>query len=562
MLDAYSKSGLFINNKLSLFDVISPIFNCLQSKEYIKNEFDDIGNEFKKTEKWYNNSTITKFTIFPAIILVPVLVFGEIYPHFLFLNDIHHFYFEIIAVIFDSLIVLYCFSRYAITKEKLIIFLGLGFVASASIDVLHAIVSVSLIGQTSFLGYFIPQTWAAGRIIDASMLVIAFLKFSNIMKKNEPYKEKNSWIKFTLSAIIAIVIASIVFSLFAPLPSIIIAEENALLDVIHRPYDLVAMFIFISAIFLFFKNGLHKINEILFKGLAAYMIISIFGQAIITMSHQNFDTAFNFAHILKDIAYFAIIIVLAQSFQHQFIAKMKLVKEIKQIEKQKDEFVSMITHELKTPLMPIIGWCDALKSSNMLGPTTKDQVEALDSIYLNSLKLKQMIGDVLDTQRLELKKIPIVFSEFNVNNMLEKMVFDFKTITEAKNISLLNIMSSYFSMISDSKKIEQVFAALINNAVDFVPKENGVIQINAEEEDKVIIFSVKDNGLGIPKEKQKELFQKFYQIDPSLTRRHGGTGLGLAISKGMIELLDGDIWVESSKGKGTTFKFSVPKTKN
>ena len=95
------------------------------------------------------------------------------------------------------------------------------------------------------------------------------------------------------------------------------------------------------------------------------------------------------------------------------------------------------------------------------------------------------------------------------------------------------------------------------NSADFVP-ENGRIEINAQSKDGKVVFYVKDNGIGIPKEKQDDLFKKFYQIDTSFKRKHGGTGLGLVICKGIMEGLDGNIWLESDDGKGATFYFSLP----
>ncbi|MDE1769015.1 MAG: ATP-binding protein, partial [Thaumarchaeota archaeon] len=112
---------------------------------------------------------------------------------------------------------------------------------------------------------------------------------------------------------------------------------------------------------------------------------------------------------------------------------------------------------------------------------------------------------------------------------------------------------------SDPDRLSQVFANLIKNSVDFVPKSDGVIEINAHGENNQVVFYVKDNGSGIPKEKQENLFKKFYQIDTSLKRSHGGTGLGLVICKGIAEALGGKIWFESEIGKGATFYFTIPK---
>lgn len=106
-----------------------------------------------------------------------------------------------------------------------------------------------------------------------------------------------------------------------------------------------------------------------------------------------------------------------------------------------------------------------------------------------------------------------------------------------------------------------MFDNLIKNAVDFVPINTGIIKIGCIKENKKHIFFVKDNGTGIKKENQKQLFTKFTPIDSTVTRKYGGSGLGLAICKGIIKGLDGKIWVESAFGSGTTFYFSIPEKK-
>jgi signal transduction histidine kinase len=100
---------------------------------------------------------------------------------------------------------------------------------------------------------------------------------------------------------------------------------------------------------------------------------------------------------------------------------------------------------------------------------------------------------------------------------------------------------------------------MIRNSVDFVPSKNGKIEVGVKQENEKMIFYVKDNGVGIPKEKQKNIFKKFYQADTSQTRSHGGTGLGLIICKGLVEGLGGEIWFESEPGKETTFFFTILK---
>ena len=110
----------------------------------------------------------------------------------------------------------------------------------------------------------------------------------------------------------------------------------------------------------------------------------------------------------------------------------------------------------------------------------------------------------------------------------------------------------------DEEKINEIFTNMVLNAIDFVP-EKGKIGIHETESDDMVLFSIKDDGIGIPKNKIGNMFKKFYQADTTATRKHGGSGLGLAICKGFVEGIGGKIWVESEVNKGTTFFFTLPK---
>ena len=237
----------------------------------------------------------------------------------------------------------------------------------------------------------------------------------------------------------------------------------------------------------------------------------------------------------------------------------KTLDELKKIEIQKEEFLSMVTHELKTPLTPIMGWCEALKTPKIGGKLNQVQDEGLDSIYNNSKKLHRLIGDFLDAYKLDLDKMHFTNLQVDIGRILNKTTNDFKFIVEKKNIQLINTFKGKLIIVSDERRLSQVITNLINNAIDFVPAESGKIKLNVRDEGDSVVFSVKDNGPGIDPKKQKNLFKKFFQADTSITRKHGGTGLGLAVCKGIINGLGGKIWVESQMGKETTFYFSIPK---
>ena len=148
--------------------------------------------------------------------------------------------------------------------------------------------------------------------------------------------------------------------------------------------------------------------------------------------------------------------------------------------------------------------------------------------------------------------------KFSVNEVLDDAVKDYQIMSREKNIQISSKIDDEIILYSDKKRIEQILDNLARNSIDFVPKDTGTIQISAEKNKDHVLFTVKDNGGGILPEAQKKLFTKFYQVDTSVTRRHGGTGLGLAICKGIVEGLGGNISLESVVLRGTNVYFTIP----
>ena len=224
----------------------------------------------------------------------------------------------------------------------------------------------------------------------------------------------------------------------------------------------------------------------------------------------------------------------------------------------KDEFSAMITHELNTPLVPILGYCKMLKTA-MLGKIEPDQLEAIEIIEKNAKRLESLISDIMDVRKLGLEKLRFKIDDLSLDEFFSNIDSDYKKILENKKCQF-TITQYVKNMIikTDKTRLRQVFDNLISNSIKFVPEENGNIEIGYMEENNSLVMHVKDNGIGISKEKQKELFQKFYQIDTSERRSTGGTGLGLAISKGIVDKLGGIISVESDGKTGTVFYMKFP----
>lgn len=232
-------------------------------------------------------------------------------------------------------------------------------------------------------------------------------------------------------------------------------------------------------------------------------------------------------------------------------------KQLKKIDIQKEEFTSMVSHELKTPITPIKFNTEMLLEQGVLGDLNNDQADAVKEIEINAARLENLITDILYAQKLDMNKMVFNKKKFNCTNLLQRVSKNLLPLLKDKGVDL-EISELFGEMISDEDRIQQILENLIKNSIDFVPERTGKITIGVKKYDNQITFYVKDNGIGIPKEKQHLLFKKFYQVDTSHTRKHGGTGLGLVICKGFAEGLGGKIWCESEKGKGAKFYFSIP----
>ena len=235
-------------------------------------------------------------------------------------------------------------------------------------------------------------------------------------------------------------------------------------------------------------------------------------------------------------------------------------EEAKKTDIAKDEFLAMITHELKTPLVPIQGYTDILLSEH-LGKLTDKQKERISIIKSSSETLLALISDLLDAQKLELGQLRMKKEMINIKDTIEGAVKLFIPQAQNKKITLTTNIEN-ISAEHDSERIKQVISNLIKNSITAVEPEKGKIEISLKNLPHEIQISVKDNGVGIPTNKQSDLFKKFYQVDATLTREKGGSGLGLSICKGIVENHGGTITITSIPHQETVFTFTLPKNQD
>ena len=241
----------------------------------------------------------------------------------------------------------------------------------------------------------------------------------------------------------------------------------------------------------------------------------------------------------------------------------KVNQELVTTELAKEEFISMVSHELKTPLTPLKMYVEMFLKTNGLGELNEKQLKAMKMIHSSVSKLEMLINDIFDVYKLDIRKLKLNKKSVEVATLVQENVSELEPLTEDKQIELKAEIippSDKVSILCDVKRIEQVIANLVKNSVDFVPEGGGRITIRAESDEGThnVMFSVEDNGSGIPVDKMDNLFKTFYQVDTSLARKHGGTGLGLVICKGIIEDHGGKIWIDRNYTHGTSIKFTLP----
>ncbi|MBP8081962.1 MAG: PAS domain S-box protein [Spirochaetes bacterium] len=222
--------------------------------------------------------------------------------------------------------------------------------------------------------------------------------------------------------------------------------------------------------------------------------------------------------------------------------------------KAKSEFLANMSHELRTPLNSIIGFA---KLMNMGASSADESRRYLDNILNSGNHLLRLINDVIDISKIEEGKFTLSIERVDMVSLLRSSVDMIAYQANQKNISVELSVGGPFEVDADIKRIKQVLLNLLSNALKFT-HENGRIEVGLYAEDNCCVIYVKDDGIGIELDKLDYIFQKFAQLDSSMSRQNEGAGLGLSITKNIVNSHHGYIWVESEIGKGSIFKFKIP----
>lgn len=241
-----------------------------------------------------------------------------------------------------------------------------------------------------------------------------------------------------------------------------------------------------------------------------------------------------------------------------------MAKQIKELDSMKDSFVSSVSHELRSPLSAIDGYCDLLIDGVQKDYSKEQQLKGLQIIKQATIRLTNFINNILDLAKIKANKLEIKKTKTDMQSLVVEIVSLFQPLAIQQHKIIDYVVMDKIPLIEiDAEKIKQVITNLVSNAMKFT-KENGKIIIKIAPNslgygDNYIEVLVQDDGIGIPKHQVDLVFEKFYQVQEGEFKRPKGTGLGLTIVFEMIKLHKGYVWAESDLGKGTTFKFVLPK---
>jgi signal transduction histidine kinase len=236
---------------------------------------------------------------------------------------------------------------------------------------------------------------------------------------------------------------------------------------------------------------------------------------------------------------------------------IRSLERIAEANRMKSEFISIVSHQLRSPLSNL-KWSIELLMSGRLGEIKGKQKEYFRILADNTERMGELVSDLLTVSRIEQGRLPLQKTEFSLVELTKKIVEKYRPYALASNVEIdFQAEESLPRVIADLSQVKSVIENLLDNAVRYI-KGGGEVKIKIEKEDKKLLFEIKDTGVGIPQKDQKHIFQKFFRSMNVLKYQTQGSGLGLYIAKSIIEKSGGKINFKSQEGKGSTFYFTLP----
>ncbi len=267
------------------------------------------------------------------------------------------------------------------------------------------------------------------------------------------------------------------------------------------------------------------------------------------------------AYAIYSLLFFSILLKVRQYELKRLKLKNQLKVEIvetdtlRKLDQMKSQFFANISHEFRTPLTLVLGQVESVMTSD-IDIKVKAKLQIANK---NARRLLKLINQLLDLSKLEAGSMELQTGKYNIVSFLKSLFYSFESLADSRNIRLQFLTEhDNIAVMFDPDKLEIIFYNLLSNAFKFVGDKGEITAVVSKVNDEQIIIKVMDNGIGIPEDKLPHIFDRFYQVDSSVTREHEGSGIGLALTKELVELHKGAITVSSIEEQGTTFSIALP----
>jgi len=465
-----------------------------------------------------------------------------------------HAIMETASVVIAFVVAALAFGHFRNSGDQAAPVLGLAFLASGLMDGFHILAALGLILAAAPEGDFIPFSWAMARGFNALILLAGAIVC--LVLKTTRIRVEAIWLPAIGLTFCGTALTLMWWSATSPdLPTT--QFPGAL---ITRPYDLLALALFILAAPVFWR--VYKISP---GPLSASLLLALFPAYALEMhmafgSSLLFDAHFTAAHLLKILEYVIPATVLIVHFVQSHAALNAAVAEAQRANRAKSEFLANMSHEIRTPMNGVIGMIQAMQKVD----PTPEQMKMLDTMSASSEALVEIIDDILDISKIEAGRLELETRDFMLGEIAQQVVGVHQARADEQGLALKLQMgvAEDLALHGDPLRLRQVLHNLVSNAIKFTPEGGVTICVRAIDRAEPgrtwLEFAVSDTGMGLPENAEAWLFQAFAQADGSITRRFGGTGLGLSICHELCAAMGGGIEARRLQPRGTQFVVTLP----